>query len=195
MSGNIDSDSEDYVESRREMLRHGGFAMSKTFGSSMRPLIWGGAHSVAVVPLDGEPAIGDLLMFRETGAPRNEEAGGSNIVHPDPAPGRNGVPNGPAPGRNIVHRLVAIREEGGGRLYITRGDNCLASETVRRHEIIGRVAEVHRLGGWRPWYVLPGRRFAVTDRAYRLYSRLWQLLWPLRRPIYALRSRLYHLTH
>ncbi|MDE7437429.1 MAG: hypothetical protein K2M93_03005 [Muribaculaceae bacterium] len=50
----------------------------------MRPLIWGGEHCVAVAPIDGEPSIGDLLMFR--------------IKQPD------------GTGKSIVHRLVEIRE-------------------------------------------------------------------------------------
>lgn len=154
----------DYVASRRELIERNGFALSKTFGISMRPLIWGGRHCVVVAPLEGEPEVGDLLLFQAS------FEGGE---------------------RNIVHRLVEIRGEGDGRVYLTRGDNCLESEQVRREEIIGRVAEVHRIGGFRPWYVIPARRFAVTDRAYRRYSRLWAALWPVRRQYYRLRARVY----
>lgn len=153
----------DYVASRRALLQQKGFALSKTYGKSMRPLIWGGQHCVAVVPLEGEPAPGDLLLFVR-------RLGGEE--------------------RNIVHRLVEIRPSAGhGRLYITRGDNCLVCECVQRSEIIGRVAEVHRISGFRPWHAIPSRKFAVTDSAYLIYVRIWSAIWPVRRICYHLRAR------
>lgn len=128
----------------------------------MRPLIWGGQHCVAVAPLDGEPQIGDLLMFRQT------------------------LPDGSR--RNIVHRLIERRHSGGETVYITRGDNCLGCETVGRGDIIGRVAEVHRISGFRPWHAIPAKKFSVTDRSYRLYSRVWSATWPARRLYYLFRA-------
>lgn len=128
----------------------------------MRPLIWGGEHRVAVVALEGEPQVGDVLMFRQRYQDGSE--------------------------KNVVHRLVEIRDEGGECLYITRGDNCLASEEVRRDEIIGRVAEVHRMVGYRPWHAIPARKFAVTDRSNLAYTRIWMATWPLRRLIYRVRA-------
>lgn len=139
----------------RPLLDRNGFGLSMTSGSSMRPLIWGGQHCVVVVPLEGEPTLGDLLMFRQND-------------------------------RNIVHRLVEIRQD----VYITRGDNCLKTETVRREEIIGRVAEVHRTSGYRPWHIIPSKQFAVTDRSYRLYSRLWSAIWPARKICYLMRAHI-----
>lgn len=152
----------DYIDSRRSLLEKNGFALSRTYGSSMRPLIWGGAHCVAVAPLQGEPQAGDLLMFRQA------------------------LPSGKS--INIVHRLVGIRQEGGQSIYITRGDNCLDCEHVYRSAIIGRVAEVHRTSGYRPWHIIPSRQFTVTDRAYLRYSRLWAATWPLRRQYYLMRA-------
>lgn len=152
------------VASHQQLIEKRGFVLSVPHGASMRPVLWGGRHCVAVAPLKGEPAVGDLLLFTF------------------PLNGRE---------TNVVHRLVEIRGEGEGRVYLTRGDNCLESEQVRREEIIGRVAEVHRIGGFRPWYAIPARRFAVTDRAYRRYSRLWAALWPVRRQYYRLRARVY----
>lgn len=152
-----------YVPSHRSQLQQNGFVLSKTYGKSMRPLIWGGCHYVAVVPLDGEPIVGDLLMFTHT-LPCGKE-------------------------RNIVHRLVEISVVGDQRLYITRGDNCLGCEYVHRYDIIGRVAEVHRISGFRPWYVIPAGRFSVTDTAYLIYSRFWMAIWPARRLCYRLRAR------
>ena len=152
----------DYIDSRRSLLEKNGFALSRTHGSSMRPLIWGGAHCVAVATLQGEPQAGDLLMFRQA------------------------LPSGKS--INIVHRLVAIRQDGDRSIYITRGDNCLDCEQVHRSDIIGRVAEVHRISGFRPWHIIPSRQFKVTNSAYLRYSRLWAATWPLRRQYYLLRA-------
>lgn len=127
----------------------------------MRPLIWGGQHYVAVVPLEGEPAPGDLLLF-------------VNRLHGEE--------------RTLLHRLVEIRQSGGRRLYITRGDNCLLCEQVRRSDIIGRVAEIHRISGFRPWHAIPRKRFAVTDSSYLIYTRIWEIIWPVRRICYRLRA-------
>lgn len=156
----------DYVQSRRSIIEQNGFGLSMTHGKSMRPLIWGGRHCVAVVPLNGDPQPGDLLMFRDAG--RGREI-------------------------NIVHRLVEVRPAGDHSVYITRGDNCLGCECVSRDRIIGRVTEVHRLSGFRPWYAIPSRRFSVDDRAYRVYSRLWGAVWPVRRVYYLLRAHAYGL--
>lgn len=150
------------VDTIRTLLSKDGFALPKTSGRSMRPLLWGGQHRVVIVPLDSEPEPGDILMFRLTN-------GGQE--------------------KSIVHRLVEIRQRNGEPVYITRGDNCLVSETVCRNEIIGRVAEVHRLSGYRPWHIIPKQKFTVTDASYRRYVRLWTAIWPARRMYYAIRYR------
>ena len=151
----------EYIESQRAIIEREGFVLPKTSGSSMRPLIWGEDHCVVVVPLVGEPAVGDILMFRQS-----------------------------LDGRNIVHRVVAVEGDAARRVYIARGDNCLGCERVTRDQIIGRVAEAHRLSGYRPWHAIPKKKFTVTDPAYSRYVRLWTLLWPLRRLWYHLRLRL-----
>ncbi|MDE6311586.1 MAG: hypothetical protein K2L96_07220 [Muribaculaceae bacterium] len=130
----------------------------------MRPLIWSGQHCVVVVPLEGEPSVGDILMFSLS------QPGGKET--------------------NVVHRVVEIRDAGMERLYITRGDNCIACETVRRDEIIGRVAEVHRVSGYRPWHAIPLKQFSVVALPYRIYTRFWMAIWPVRRIVYILRGKL-----
>lgn len=121
----------------------------------MRPLIWGGQHAVAVSALDGEPAVGDILVFSQR------------------------LPDGTV--RVVNHRLVAVRGAGHECVYVTRGDNCVGCEQVRHADIIGRVAEVHRVGGWRPWHAVWARKFRTAGRAQRLYARLWLVSWPARR--------------
>ncbi|MBD5296142.1 MAG: hypothetical protein HDS25_07500 [Bacteroides sp.] len=141
-----------------------GFFVPKMSGNSMRPLIWSGAHRVAVVPLDNAPVLGDILMFAQH------------------------LPGGKS--RNVIHRLVEIRDTPDGPLYITRGDNCLRSETIRPDDIIGRVAEIHRISGFRPWFAVGARKFSTSDPACRLYSRFWMASWPLRRFCFRVRGRL-----
>lgn len=152
----------DYVTSRRSLIQQNGFAMSRTYGKSMRPLIWGGQHCVVVTPLEKEPVIGDLLMFKQTLPDGNE--------------------------RNIVHRLIEVRDGGEQHLYITRGDNCLGCERVHHSDIIGQVVEIHRLSGYRLWHIIPSRQFSVNDPAYLRYTRLWLAIWPVRRIYYILRA-------
>lgn len=156
----------DTASDRRSQIELNGFGLSMTHGISMRPLIWGGRHCVAVAPLEGAAEVGDLLMFVQ-------RRGDKEI--------------------NIVHRLVEHKRLGGRSVYITRGDNCLGSEQVRPEEVIGRVVEVHRIGGYRPWYAIGAEKFTVTDTAYLRYSRVWSALWPVRRICYRARGRLYAL--
>lgn len=152
----------DYVTTQRTKLERNGFAMSKTSGKSMRPLIWGGQHCVVVAPMEMDPVIGDMLMFNQT------------------------LPDGKE--RNVVHRLIEIRQKNDSQEFITRGDNCLAIERVLPSEVIGRVAEVHRISGFRPWHILPFKKFSVNDPSYRIYTRLWLAIWPVRRWYYRLRG-------
>lgn len=152
----------DYVASRRSRIEQNGFSFTRTIGSSMRPLIWGGEHCVAVATLDGEPEVGDLLQF---------------VIK------REGEKE-----KSVVHRLVEIQGEGKDRVYVTRGDNCVACERVRRLDIIGKVAEVHRVSGFRPWHIIPKKQFSVKDRSYLIYSHIWTASWPARRLYYLMRA-------
>ncbi len=141
-----------------------GFVLPKTTGNSMRPLLWSGQHCVIVVPMEGVPRKGDILMFRHGGSGEKET--------------------------NIVHRLVEIRNDADGeRVYITRGDNCLGTETARRENIIGRVAEVHRTSGFRPWHAVPFRQFSTDALPHRIFTLVWTALWPIRRIYYIIRDR------
>lgn len=147
-----------------DLFGSSGFLIPKMSGNSMRPLIWSGAHRVVVVPLVGDPTVGDILMFSQK------------------------LPGGRE--RNIVHRLVEIRHDADRTLYITRGDNCLGCEIIEREDIIGRVAEIHRVGGYRPWYAVGARRFTMEDTACLRYTRFWIATWIPRRFYFRVRRRL-----
>ena len=156
-----------YIDSRRSLIETNGFALSMTTGRSMRPLIWGGQHCVAVAPLKGHPSKGDLLMFRHR------------------------LPDGKR--INVVHRVVEFSGACDDCVYITRGDNCLGIERVSPSELIGRVVEIHRVSGYRPWHIIPSKKISVNDPAYRIYTRIWLALWPARRIAYLLRAHVYGL--
>lgn len=112
---------------------------------------------MVVTPLEAEPRVGDIIMFIQ-------RQGAKEI--------------------SVVHRVVRIAGHAADSVYITRGDNCLQCETVRPDEVVGRVAEVHRLSGYRPWHAIPFRKFRADDRCFQLYTRLWSALWPARRLYY-----------
>lgn len=156
----------EFDDSQRLLLQEKGFALSKTTGRSMRPVMWGGDHCVVVAHIKGEPSVGDVLFFIGK--------------HPDGREDRIG----------ILHRLVAIEQEGDRTIYITRGDNCVACERVLREDIVGRVVEVHRVTGFKPWHILPMKRFSAESFAFRVYSQIWMRSWPLRRPLMILRNKL-----
>lgn len=157
------------IEPPENKLQKLDFGLSRTSGFSMRPLIWGGHHHVVSVPITDEPKIGDLLIFEKAY--------------------NNGV------NTSIVHRLVEIQDDGINRLYITRGDNNIGNETVTRSEIIGKVTEIHRMTGFRPWYILPFKKISVTDPLYLTYTRCWQAIWPARKIIYLIRAHALNLRN
>ena len=148
----------------RRQIEENGFGLSMTRGRSMRPLIWGGSHCVVVVPLSGHPDSGDMVMFRQ-----KRECGEISIVH----------------------RVVEVKHDSGGSiLYVTRGDNCLWSETVHPEDVVGRVVEIHRTVSYRPWFIIGSKTLRVTDAAYKRYVDFWTAIWPLRRVCYIARERL-----
>lgn len=174
----------DNADTIRAMIKKQGFALlSKTDGSSMRPLLWGGRHTVAVAPLCGDPSVGDILLFVQRRGDKEV-----SIVHR--LVGISETEIGKGSESNAVAENDRKLETSATKLYIMRGDNCIGCEKVRREEIIGRVVEIHRISGWRPWHIIPKKKIEVTDRYYRLYSRVWMAIWPLRRIYYALRARL-----
>lgn len=155
----------------REVLASLGVVLAPTKGGSMRPLIVQGKGYVGIVAVD-EPRIGDILLFEQRRA--------AESVY-------------------ILHRLVHIDQTGDTPVYVTRGDNCLVCERVLRDDIIGRAEMIYwtrGAGSWMP-RLLHARRetdgtraLCVSDRAYKIYSRLWMVSWPVRRLWYRLRSRL-----
>lgn len=76
-------------------------------------------------------------------------------------------------GAFILHRIVG--ERGGA--WLCCGDNQWQSEAVPRDRVLAAVSAVRR----------GGAEWSVSRPAWRLWSALWVGLFPLRRPLIALR--------
>lgn len=74
-------------------------------------------------------------------------------------------------GKYIMHRVVAVKDDH----YICLGDNTYVYEYINPDQMLGVVTTIKR----------GEKLIPVTSRSYRLYSRVWCAIYPLRK---ALRS-------
>lgn len=77
-------------------------------------------------------------------------------------------------GKVVMHRVVAVREKD----YRCLGDNTYVYETVTHDQMIGVVSAFRR----------GEKRIEADALSYRLYSRVWCVLFPVRKFMY----RAYH---
>lgn len=68
----------------------------------------------------------------------------------------------------VLHRVVGIDKTAG--VYLVRGDNTYALERVPFDAVIARLIAFNR----------KGKRYDVTARSYRFYSKLWVAIYPIR---------------
>ena len=69
--------------------------------------------------------------------------------------------------RYILHRIIKVREND----YVIRGDNCTDKEYgTGDKDIIGVLSKVIR----------KGKEISVEDTGYKIYSRFWHYIFPLR---------------
>lgn len=81
-------------------------------------------------------------------------------------------------GRFVLHRVVAIE----GESIVLRGDGNLACEHCQRKDVLAAVIGFYRKGS---------RKLDRTDGVkWRVYSRLWMALLPIRRYLLAIYRRL-----
>jgi len=66
----------------------------------------------------------------------------------------------------ILHRVIAVRDD----CYVIRGDNTYVREYVPKDKVIGVLSE----------YTRAGKHHTCQDFSFRLYSRLWCAIYPLR---------------
>ncbi len=72
-----------------------------------------------------------------------------------------------------MHRIIGIE----GDILIIRGDNTYHREHVPRANVIGILTEFNRRG----------KHHTVEDRGYKIYSRIWHYLYPVRHFFHFLR--------
>lgn len=72
------------------------------------------------------------------------------------------------PASYVLHRVVKVREND----YVILGDNCLKKEYgITDDDIIGVMTS----------FVRKGKEYSVNHLGYRIYSRVWYFLYPLRK--------------
>ena len=84
----------------------------------------------------------------------------------------------------ILHRIIGIDNEK--KIFIIRGDNTYKKEYIPFERIIARLVTFKR----------KGKHGSVTDRGYRIYTRVWNFIYPVRFVFHAFRTaavRLYRL--
>ena len=72
-------------------------------------------------------------------------------------------------GKIVMHRVVDVKEDH----YICLGDNTYQYEMIRPEQMIGMVTSFKR----------GEKRIEVDNLGYRIYSRVWVAIYPLRRAV------------
>lgn len=73
-------------------------------------------------------------------------------------------------GQFVMHRVIRVKDG----CYYTRGDNRCGAERVPVDWVLGVVTEIYR----------KKRHIYVTDRSYRVYVAVWNMIYPLRYVLY-----------
>ena len=68
----------------------------------------------------------------------------------------------------ILHRIIGIDEEK--KVFIIRGDNTFRKEYIPFSKIIARLTSFKR----------KGKHGSVNDRSFKVYSRVWNFIYPVR---------------
>ena len=70
-------------------------------------------------------------------------------------------------GKIVMHRIVAVKKDH----YVCLGDNTYRYEHIRPEQMIGLVTAFKR----------GDKRIEVNSLSYRIYSRIWVAIYPLRK--------------
>ena len=82
-------------------------------------------------------------------------------------------------GSYVLHRVIKVLPD----TYLIRGDNTFVIEKVPKNRIIGILSEFNR----------KGKQYTVNGTGYKIYSRLWNFLYPLRKLLFILKRFLHRL--
>ncbi len=69
-------------------------------------------------------------------------------------------------GKYILHRVVRVKN----KIYLIRGDNTYRLERVPKEWVIGVLVKFNR----------KGKMHTVEERGYKIYSRIWHFIYPVR---------------
>lgn len=69
-------------------------------------------------------------------------------------------------GKYILHRIIKVKKNE----YIIRGDNTFVLEHVSKDRILAVLTEFTR----------KGKKHSVNDLSYKIYSRIWNFIYPVR---------------
>ena len=79
-------------------------------------------------------------------------------------------------GKYILHRVIGVRED----IFVIRGDNTFVKEHVPKAFVIAYATAFTR----------KGKKHKTTDLSYRIYSRIWHFIYPVRHLLFKLRGLL-----
>ncbi len=83
--------------------------------------------------------------------------------------------------RYTMHRIIAVKETE----YIVRGDNTFRREHVPKQNVIGILTEFNR----------KGKHHTTDELSFKIYSRFWHYLYPVRFLLHKIRvllGKIYH---
>lgn len=79
-------------------------------------------------------------------------------------------------GQYVLHRVVGVRKQD----YVILGDNCMRKEYgITDEDIIGVLTA----------FVRKGKRYTTEDIRYRIYTRVWYCIYPIRKIAKRIRSK------
>lgn len=69
-------------------------------------------------------------------------------------------------GKYILHRVIGVRDD----VYLIRGDNTYKTERVPKDCVLGVMTAFNR----------KGKQYDLSEPSYKLYSRFWNFIYPIR---------------
>lgn len=69
-------------------------------------------------------------------------------------------------GEYVLHRVLKVNTDS----YWVIGDNCINGEEIHDNQILGVLEEIVR----------GGKTIKVTDKSYRIFVRVWWIIYPIR---------------